>query len=324
MAVISFFGYFMIAALLFYRGGVCNHSGHYRMGKGYPVGSITRRIVAYPVISPGVTPDGFKTMKMETMIKAVFLDIDGTLVSFDTHRVPESAVKAVRELRAKGIQVFIATGRHMQFINNLGDMEFDGYITLNGSYCYAGRDRVIYKRGIADEDIRDLVRFLKTEEEFPCIFVRERDAFLNKDSKEVEKLLQLIDLATPPVKGVDEALRGEVYQLLAFFTPELEKRVMALLKDCEATRWTSAFADIVPAGGSKRIGMEKILEYFGIAREETIAFGDGGNDIPMLEYAGIGIAMGNTAEKVTRSADFVTRSVDDDGVEYALKHFGLL
>lgn len=263
-------------------------------------------------------------MKMETMIKAVFLDIDGTLVSFDTHRVPESAVKAVRELRAKGIQVFIATGRHMQFINNLGDMEFDGYITLNGSYCYAGRDRVIYKRGIADEDIRDLVRFLKTEEEFPCIFVRERDAFLNKDSKEVEKLLQLIDLATPPVKGVDEALRGEVYQLLAFFTPELEKRVMALLKDCEATRWTSAFADIVPAGGSKRIGMEKILEYFGIAREETMAFGDGGNDIPMLEYAGIGIAMGNTAEKVTRSADFVTRSVDDDGVEYALKHFGLL
>lgn len=258
------------------------------------------------------------------MIKAVFLDIDGTLVSFNTHRVPQSAVEAVRELRAKGIKVFIATGRHMQFINNLGDMEFDGYITLNGSYCFVGRDKVIYKRGILEEDIRGLVHFLKTEGEFPCIFVRERDAFLNMDSKEVEELLKLIDLGMPPVKGTDEALKGEIFQLLAFFTPEQEKRVMAVLKDCEATRWTPLFADVIPTGGSKRVGMEKILDYFGLTREETMAFGDGGNDIPMLEYAGIGVAMGNAAEKVARSADFVTRSVDDDGVAYALKHFGLL
>ena len=258
------------------------------------------------------------------MVKAVFLDIDGTLVSFNTHRVPGSAVEAVRQLRAKGIKVFIASGRHMQFINNLGDMEFDGYITLNGSYCYAGRDKVIYKRGILEEDIHNLVHFLKEEEEFPCIFVREHDAFLNVDSKEVEKLLQMIDLGAPPVKGTDEALRGEVFQLLAFFTPEQEKRVMTVLKHCEATRWTSVFADVIPAGGSKRVGMEKILEYFGLAREETMAFGDGGNDIPMLEYAGIGVAMGNAAETVARSADFVTRSVDDDGVAYALKHFGLI
>ena len=258
------------------------------------------------------------------MIKAVFLDIDGTLVSFNTHRVPQSAVEAVRELRAKGIKVFIATGRHMQFINNLGDMEFDGYITLNGSYCFAGRDKVIYKRGILEEDIRGLVHFLKTEGEFPCIFVRERDAFLNMDSKEVEELLKLIDLGMPPVKGTDEALKGEIFQLLAFFTPEQEKRVMAVLKDCEATRWTPLFADVIPTGGSKRVGMEKILDYFGLTREETMAFGDGGNDIPMLEYAGIGVAMGNAAEKVASSADFVTRSVDDNGVAYALKHFGLL
>lgn len=258
------------------------------------------------------------------MIKAVFLDIDGTLVSFNTHRVPDSAVKAVQVLREKGIKVFIASGRHMQFINNLGDMEFDGYITLNGSYCFAGRDTVIYKRGILDEDIRDLVHFLKTGEEFPCIFVREHDAFLNVDSKEVEKLLQMIDLATPPVKGVDEALCGGIFQLLAFFTPEQEKRVMEVLKHCEATRWTSVFADVIPAGGSKRVGMEKILNYYGIDREETMAFGDGGNDVPMLEYAGIGVAMGNAAKTVARSANFVTRSVDNDGVAYALKHFGLI
>lgn len=98
----------------------------------------------------------------------------------------------------------------------------------------------------------------------------------------------------------------------------------SVLEHCEATRWTSLFADVVPAGGSKRVGMEKMLEYFGISREQTMAFGDGGNDIPMLEFAGIGVAMGNAAEEVARSADFVTRSVDENGIEYALEHFGLL
>ena len=70
------------------------------------------------------------------MIKAVFFDIDGTLVSFHTHRVSEATRQAIRQLRTQGIKVFIATGRHLQVINNLGDLEFDGYVTLNGSCSY--------------------------------------------------------------------------------------------------------------------------------------------------------------------------------------------
>lgn len=261
---------------------------------------------------------------MEKKIKAVFLDIDGTLVSFQTHRVPDSAVQAVRMLREKGIKVFIATGRHLHFINNLGDMEFDGYVTLNGSYCYAGRDKVIYRRMIPAEDIQNLVGVLENREQFPCIFVREEDAFVNGQYGKVRELLRMINLPEPPVKDVTEALQKDVLQLLAFFTPEQEKRVMAAMPHCEATRWTDIFADVVPAGGSKKIGLEKMLDYFDIAREETMAFGDGGNDVPMLEYAGIGIAMGNAAPEVARHADFVTRSVDEDGIAYGLKHFGLI
>lgn len=259
------------------------------------------------------------------MIKAVFLDIDGTLVSFRSHRAPESAVRAVKQLRDKGVKVFIATGRHIRFLNNLGDMQFDGYVTLNGSYCYVGCDEVIYRHPIRQEDIRRLVDFQSAGDTFPCIFVRENDSFLFGQSEDVGKLLRLINLPEPPVKEVDEALREEVFQLLAFFNPDQEKRVMSdVLTDCEATRWTSLFADVVPAGGSKRIGVEKILEYFGISRQETMAFGDGGNDMAMLEYAGIGVAMGNAEDNVKQVADFVTRDIDDDGVEYALKYFGLL
>ena len=66
------------------------------------------------------------------MVKAIFFDIDGTLVSFKTHEVPRSTIDALDILRKKGIKVFIATGRHYSSINNLGNLTFDGYITLNG------------------------------------------------------------------------------------------------------------------------------------------------------------------------------------------------
>ena len=79
------------------------------------------------------------------MIKAVFFDIDGTLVSFKTHVVPKSTLHAIELLKKKGIKIFIATGRHRRSINNLGDLEFDGYVTLNGGYVFAGKDDVIYK-----------------------------------------------------------------------------------------------------------------------------------------------------------------------------------
>lgn len=69
------------------------------------------------------------------MVKAIFFDIDGTLVSFETHKIPASTQEALKTLRDKGIKIFIATGRPQCLINNLGDLEFDGYITVNGSYC---------------------------------------------------------------------------------------------------------------------------------------------------------------------------------------------
>lgn len=258
------------------------------------------------------------------MIKAVFFDIDGTLVGFKSHVVPPSAVEAIEELRRRGIKVFIATGRHLQFIDNLGELQFDGYITLNGSYCYAGRDKVIFQRCIPAEDIHKLICFQEEQEPFPCIFVRENDSFLNNRSSEVEEMSRMVNFPCPPVKNIREADKEDVFQLLAFFTPEQEARIMPVLANCEATRWTSLFADVVPAGSNKRVGMQKILEYFGISCEETMAFGDGGNDIPMLTYANIGVAMGGSAPEVCRAADFVTRSVDEDGVMFALRHFGLI
>ena len=148
--------------------------------------------------------------------------------------------------------------------------------------------------------------------------------FINYVNELTDEVFRLLNFPEPPQLDINEALKEENFQLIAFFKPDQEAKIMEELPGCEAMRWTSLFTDIVPAGGNKQVGMKKILEYYGIRSEECMAFGDGGNDIPMLQYAGIGVAMGNARPEVQQVANFVTSSVDDNGIVFALKHFGIL
>lgn len=258
------------------------------------------------------------------MVKAVFFDIDGTLVSFNTHAVPQSAVESVNQLREKGIKVIIATGRRIQDINNLGVLEFDGYITMNGSYCLAGRDRVVFKHPIMQEDIDSLLSYMETEEKFPCVFVHEDEANMNYRDDTVEKVFELLHFPAPIYKPLREVAHKKVYQLISFFPEHKEAQIMSALPHCNTTRWNPMFTDVVPKGIDKSIGIDKMLEYFDISLEDTMAFGDGGNDKAMLQHVHTGIALGNADDDVKQVADYITDSVDEDGVYNALKHFGLL
>ena len=71
-------------------------------------------------------------------------------------------------------------------------------------------------------------------------------------------------------------------------------------------------------------GIQRYLDVLGIQPEEIIAFGDAENDLEMIRFAGIGVAMGNAEEPVKAIADFVTADIDDDGIEKALKHYNLI
>ena len=96
------------------------------------------------------------------------------------------------------------------------------------------------------------------------------------------------------------------------------------LTHCVATAWHPDFCDIIPQCNDKSLGIDRMLEWFGIPLEESMAFGDGGNDIGMLRHVGVGIAMGNASQDVKAAADYVTSDVTDHGVVNALTHFGLL
>ena len=86
----------------------------------------------------------------------------------------------------------------------------------------------------------------------------------------------------------------------------------------KSARWTEEFADMIPLEGGKPVGMQKILDYYGIDQKDTIAFGDGGNDMTMLEFAGVGVAMGNASDFVKSYANFATTSTYDNGIYNAV------
>ncbi|MBM6874157.1 Cof-type HAD-IIB family hydrolase [Fusobacterium mortiferum] len=260
------------------------------------------------------------------MIKAVFFDVDGTLVSFKTHRVPQSTLEAIKKLQAKGIKVFVATGRHPSILtegNNVHEIDFDGFVTLNGQYCFTKNRKVIYENNICREDIVALLEFLK-KNRFPCAFVEDRDTYMNYIDDVVVNLLKSVNVPLPPIEDIERAKDGKVFQLNPYIPVEFEAEVMKVLPNCEATRWSPTFIDVIPAGGGKHVAIQKIMEYYGYKKDEIMAFGDGGNDKTMLMTAGIGIAMGNANEDVKEIADYVTTSVDNDGVLNALKHFNVI
>lgn len=259
------------------------------------------------------------------MIKAVFFDIDGTLVSFKTHKIPQSTKDALAELKKKGIKVFIATGRPFAAVNNLDDCTFDGFITMNGAYCMTEEKCPIFKQPISPREIQSLTTYLKEKEEFPYMAATKDAMYINYINADVESIYQLINFPTPQM-GSLEGLKGEdIYQIVAFFKKDKEAEIMQnVLPGCEAARWNPLFTDIISKGISKQVGIDKVLDYYGFELDEAMAFGDGGNDLQMLRHVPASVAMGNAVEEVRKSASYVTDPVDDDGIWNALRHFQVI
>lgn len=260
------------------------------------------------------------------MVKALFFDIDGTLVSFQTHQIPCSTVRAIERAKDKGVKVFIATGRPIPLINNLGAIAhlIDGYITTNGACCIVGGE-VIFTNAIPEEDCLTLLR-LSDGQGFPAIFVGEKNLVVHRPDEEVSRIFYDF-LNAPRLEEADprELMQREnITQITPFFNEEKEKSIMPLLPGCISGRWHPAFTDITAIGSDKGNGISRIARHFGFEIEETMAFGDGGNDISMVKTAGIGVAMGNANDPLKEVADFITDTVDNDGVEKALEKFKVI
>lgn len=254
------------------------------------------------------------------MTKAVFFDIDGTLVSFKTHTIPESTCEAIQQLKKKDIKVFIATGRAYQHIDVVRHLDFDGYVTLNGSLCWNNKGEVIYKNPIPKVDINEFNRYHIDKQQVSAAFISEKEVFVNRKNKTMLDIEKLLDLELNPTLDISKIENYDIYQIVAFFPEEIQDDLMKIaLKDATATRWNPLFADIIATGNSKSNGIDHILDFYGIALEDAICFGDGENDIPMLQHTPISFAMGNATDFVKGHATHITDSVDENGIWNALK-----
>lgn len=260
------------------------------------------------------------------MIKALFFDIDGTLVSFATHRILVSTVRALRQVRQNGFKIFIATGRPRQLINNIDEISdlIDGYVTVNGAYCFVGDEVVDFNPISACEAYA--IWQAADRMGAACLSVGVGGLRMDNASEELLcSLRQLFNVGD--IRGVvsfGELARQGIVQMTVFVTEEQEPELLAGAPTAISSRWYPTFTDVTSDGADKGRGIARMAEYFGIRIEETMAFGDGGNDVAMLRAAGIGVAMGNAGADVQSVADYVTDSVDCDGVEKALSHFGLI
>ena len=241
---------------------------------------------------------------------AAFFDLDGTLAI--NNGAPSGADRdAIRAFRRQGTFAFLCTGRAPAFLSPaVLDIGFAGIVAGAGAPITLG-NRVLYRRFLSEQTIRNVADFSARTGDV-CILEGETGMF-QVDIRGHSRY----PWATI-VSGDDFFARypHEVITKLTYFCPfnaDLEK----LLSNLHVIRHPDYF-EAVPAGCSKSEGLQRVLGELDIPRENSLAFGDSMNDLDMIAYAGVGIAMGNAAEPVKAAADRITLPLSESGVAAAL------
>lgn len=277
-------------------------------------------------------------------IKAVFFDIDGTLLN-DRKNVQLSTQKAIKSLKKQGIFVGVATGRGPGFVQPyLENLGLDFAITYNGQYIFT-RDQVLYHKQMPVSTVYRLIRYANDHR---------REISLGTSSGLVGSRIigigtsrfgQIVSTIVPKrwAKAVERSfkhfirrfkpqnlnallaiMRQPVYQVVLVATEGETANIQDTFPYIKVTRSSPYSADLISKGQSKIKGVERLGDIFGFTLDEVMAFGDSDNDMEMLSGVGIGVAMGNAEEAVKEAATYTTDSNNNNGISKALAHYGLI
>ena len=256
-------------------------------------------------------------------IKIVFFDIDDTLRNSKTGFIPTSIPTVFQQLREKGILTGIATGRGIfGVVPEIRELKPDFFVTLNGAYIEDKKGNVIYSNKISKDKVESYIAWTK-EVGIDYGLVGSHTAKL---STRTEMISQAIDPIYPDLDvDPDFYEKEDIYQMWTF---EDQGDNLTLPESLASTlrmvRWHEHSSDVVPISGSKAAGVAKVVEHLGLKPENVMVFGDGLNDLELFDYAGISIAMGNSHEKIKEKADYITKTVEEDGIFDALERFGMV
>lgn len=269
--------------------------------------------------------------------KLICLDVDGTLYNKE-RIIPQENIKAIKEAYDRGIMICITTGRMYNFGALYGSKIGIDTLTIgsNGAFVKYGDEVLNYD----DTDEKTLFEMVDILQKYDVLthynewnaLISDRDigegnGYLEANSHLPEdKKIEII--ITDDLKRTFRERKSRVLKSVSFEFEDREKflRLREELKDhpdLEAISSTPFNLEIVKRGVSKARGIERLIKRLGIQREEVIAIGDGENDIPMIQYAGMGVAMGNALKEVQAVADMVTDTNDRAGVGKAIRELCL-
>ncbi|MCA0756555.1 Cof-type HAD-IIB family hydrolase [Paenibacillus sp. N4] len=254
--------------------------------------------------------------------KVVFFDIDGTLIN-EQKEIPADTVKAIAELKERGVEPVIATGRAPYFIKPLAEkLGIESFVCMNGAYVvYKGEP--LYRREIEKHRLEALVK-KAAEHNHGLVFEGEHTFFADREDHPfiIDSVNSLkVDL---PGFNPDFWKTDGIYQVFLHCESHEEHLYDELSTELKLIRWHPQAMDVLPAGGSKAQGILALLNVLGLTAADAAAFGDGLNDKEMLEAVGFGVAMGNSHPELLPYADFVTTHVDEQGIRNGLIEAGLL
>lgn len=259
------------------------------------------------------------------MKKAAFFDIDGTILDHKNY-IPKSTVEGIHKLQASGNYAFLCTGRSRAYVKDkaLLGIGFDGIVSGCGTMVEF-RDEVLFYKKLDSAMVKDTVTFLKGQQVGVImegrfrLFVDQED-FLGNSY--IDRLREEVGDRLAPITGNEAEWEVSKFSC-ATGRADMEAVTRRLMEDYELLIHDIPVMEVVPKGCSKGTGILKVCGQLGIPVEDTYAFGDSANDLPMFEVAGHSIAMGNANETVKRKASYVTDALHEDGIYHALGHFGL-
>ena len=262
------------------------------------------------------------------MFKLIALDMDGTLLKGD-NTISQETKKAIKLAKEKGIKIVITTGRPLQgvmnYLEELDLINYDEYvITYNGSSIYNTKTlEPIVRNGITGKDFKDIYKLSKSlgvkfhgfiDE---CCIAPKENIYTQAEIQHNNIEVKIID--------IENDINDNDYIIKAMILDEKEKLDKAVkripkeyLEKYNALRTVSFIFEFMNKNCSKSSALKALCSYLGISQNEVIAFGDGDNDIDMLQFAGVGVAMGNASDYVKSKADYITLSNEENGVAHTL------
>lgn len=277
-------------------------------------------------------------------MKLIFLDADGTLFHHEGY-IPNSAIDACIQAQKNGHKVILCTGR--QRIEIFGDMlkiDYDAIIAGSGATIECDHE-IIEENALSKEESEYLTKYL-LDRNIPANFESSTKIYANQFTKdtmlkkveeqckgksEEEKAKHGLTILTNQITVVD-SLEGLSYNKVSVI--DNGKTSYKTIQDDLSDRYVVIPATFAPLGKesgeitsfhiNKATGMDSVIRYFNADIKDTIAIGDGFNDLPMFEKAHLSVAMGNAPQEIKDKADIITTSLDDDGVYNAFKELKLI